>query len=144
VQLAHAAGARVIGAGRSGVKSAVMEAGADSFADVEQASWEKTLGNVDLVYDLVGGDVLAQAQSAIKPGGALVTVVSPPAEPRGDIRVVNFIRDPNGPELKELARMVDEVKLRPQVGAVYPFSDAQTAFSAKDGHQIGGKVILMP
>ena len=144
VQLAHAAGARVIGAGRSGVKSAVMEAGADSFADVEQTSWEKTLGNVDLVYDLVGGDVLAQAQSAIKPGGALVTVVSPPAEPRGDIRVVNFIRDPNGPELKELARMVDEVKLRPQVGAVYPFSDAQTAFSAKDAHQIGGKVILTP
>jgi NADPH:quinone reductase-like Zn-dependent oxidoreductase len=144
VQLARSVGAQVIGTGRSGVKSAVLDAGADRFVDLEQSDWETAVGQVDLVYDLIGGEVQAKAFALVKPGGALVTVTTPPPDLRQDIRVVNFIREPSRAQLVELARMVDAGRLRPQVGAVYPLADAQTAFNAKSNHGVTGKVILQP
>ena len=144
IQLARSVDAHVIAAGRAGVKSATMKAGADDFVDLEQEHWENGLGQVDLVYDLVGGDVQTRAMAIVKSGGALVTVVSPPAEERPDIRTVNFIRDPSRAQLVELGCLVDAGRLRPQVGAVYPLADMQTAFADKDGHRVPGKVILQP
>jgi NADPH:quinone reductase-like Zn-dependent oxidoreductase len=94
------------------------------------------------VYDTVGGDVLARSSAIVKPGGALVTVVSPPPEVRQDIRTVYFIREPNGAQLVELGHLVDSGKLRPHVGAVYPLSEARHAFRAKSGRSVAGKVVL--
>jgi NADPH:quinone reductase-like Zn-dependent oxidoreductase len=144
VQLARSVGAHVIGTGRSNAKSRVLQMGADRFVDLEQDRWEDAVGLVDIVYDTVGGEVLARSLSAIKPGGALVTVIAPPPGIRKDIRIVNFIREPNRAQLMELARLVDAHKLRPQVGAVYPLADARKAFIAKSGHGVAGKVILQP
>jgi NADPH:quinone reductase-like Zn-dependent oxidoreductase len=58
---------------------------ADSFVDLEQPRWEEAIGQVDLVYDAIGGDFLARSQGIVKPGGALVTVMEPLAEVRPDI-----------------------------------------------------------
>ncbi len=80
----------------------------------------------------------------MKPDGALVTVIMPPHGVRHDIRIVHFIRDPNRLQLIEIARMVDEGKIRPHVGAVYPLADAQKAFAEQSSHHITGKVILQP
>ncbi len=141
-QLARSIGARVVGAGRSNARSASLEAGADEFVDLEQAGWEKAAGKVDVVYDTIGGDILEQAIEVVRPGGTLVTVMSPPNTKRGDIRIVHFIRDPNGKQLAELARMIDSGKLRSQVGAVYPLSDGRTAFTDQLKGSAKGKVIL--
>ena len=141
VQLACGSGARVLAAGRASVEATVR---ADRFINLEQPDWVQAVGEVDLVYDLIGGDVIARAQSALKPGGTLVTVVIPPEQPRSDIRIVNFIRAPSGPQLAHLATLVDSGKLESQVGAVYPLSDTRGAFEAKDSHAIPGKVILQP
>jgi NADPH:quinone reductase-like Zn-dependent oxidoreductase len=67
----------------------------------------------------------------------------PPTE-RRDIRAVGFVRDPNGAQLREIARLVDDGTLRPQVGAVYSLSDAHEAFMAKSTKHIPGKVVLTP
>src|SRR5690349_7039012 len=55
VQLARWAGAHVIGTGRAGSRQRVLELGADDFADVERDGWETAVGQVDLVYDCIGG-----------------------------------------------------------------------------------------
>jgi NADPH:quinone reductase-like Zn-dependent oxidoreductase len=144
VQLARSVGARVIGTGRSAVKTLVLDTGADSFVDLEQSRWEDAVGQVDVVFDTIGGEVLARSVAIVKPGGALVTVTAPPPGVRDDIRVVNFIREPNRAQLVELARMVDAGQFRPQVGAVYALADAQKAFIAKSKHGVSGKVILQP
>src|SRR6266498_2902219 len=83
VQLARWAGARVV--------------------DLEQDGWEDAVGEADLVYDTVGGDVLARSPAIVKPGGALVSVMNPPPD-RDGIRTVHFVRDPRGDELTEIAR----------------------------------------
>src|SRR6516165_1971083 len=58
VPLAHWAGAHVIGTGRRGARQRVLDLGADEFVDVEQQGWERAVRPVDLVYDIIGGDVL--------------------------------------------------------------------------------------
>jgi NADPH:quinone reductase-like Zn-dependent oxidoreductase len=144
LQLARWAGAHVIGTGRANARQTVLEFGADEFVDVDPDGWETTIGPVDLVYDIIGGDVLARSAAMVKPGGAIVSVVAPPQTDRDDIRTVGFVRDPSGAQLREIARLVDQGVLRPQVGAVYPLADARNAFMAKSTEHIPGKVVLTP
>lgn len=144
VQLARWAGAHVVGTGRAGARERVLELGADDFVDVERDGWETAVGQVDLVYDAIGGDVLAHSPAMVKPGGALVSVMAPPQTDRDDIRTVHFVRDPSGAQLREITRLVDQGTLRPQVGAVYPLADAREAFMAKSTKHIPGKVVLTP
>jgi NADPH:quinone reductase-like Zn-dependent oxidoreductase len=144
VQLARWAGARVIGTGRAGARQRVLELGADEFVDVDQAGWEKTIGPVDLVYDIIGGDVLAKSSAIVKPGGAVVSVMGEPPTDRDDVRTAGFVRDPNGAQLREIARLVDDGTLRSDVSAVYPLADAREAFMAKSTEHISGKVVLTP
>ncbi len=144
VQLARWAGAHVIGTGRAGARQRALELGADDFVDVERDGWEAALGQVDLVYDAIGGDVLAHSAAIVKPGGALVSVMAPPQTDRDDIRTVHFVRDPSGAQLRDITRLVDQGKLRPQVGAVYPLAEAREAFMAKSTQHISGKVVLTP
>lgn len=144
VPLAHWAGAHVIGTGRADARGRVLELGADEFVDVDRDGWEKEVGQVDLVYDIIGGDVLARSVQIVKPGGALVTIMGAAPTDRRDIRAVGFVRDPSGAQLREISRLVDDGTLRPDVSAVYHLSDAREAFMAKATTDIPGKVVLVP
>jgi NADPH:quinone reductase-like Zn-dependent oxidoreductase len=88
--------------------------------------------------------VLARSAAIAKPGGALVSIIAPPPTDRSDIRRVGFVRDPSGAQLRDIARLVDEGALRPDVSAVYPLPDAREAFMAKSTGRIPGKVVLTP
>jgi NADPH:quinone reductase-like Zn-dependent oxidoreductase len=144
VELAKWAGAHVVGTGRANARDRVLELGADEFVDVGRDGWETTVGQVDLVYDIIGGDVLARSGAIVKPGGALVSIMGEPPTDRSDIRTVGFVRDPSGAQLREIARLVDDGVLHPQVSAVYPLADARKAFMAKSTEHIPGKVVLTP
>jgi len=142
VGIAKWAGARVIGTGRSGARQRVLDLGADEFVDVEQEGWEAGIGKVDLVYDIIGGDVLDRSAAIVTPGGAIVSVVAPPPTDRSDIRAVGFVRDANGAQLREITRLVEDGTLRPDVSAVYPLEEAREAFMAKSTQHLPGKVVL--
>ncbi len=143
VAIARWAGAHVIGTGRANARQRVLDLGAE-FVDCEHDGWEKAIGQVDLVYDIIGGEVLARSAALVKPGGALVTIMAPPPRERSDIRIVDFVRDANGAQLREITRLVDDGTLRPQVDAVFPMADAREAFMAKSTKHIPGKVVLTP
>jgi NADPH:quinone reductase-like Zn-dependent oxidoreductase len=113
VLLARWAGAHVIGTGRAGARQRVLDLGADEFVDVERDGWETAVGQVDLVYDAIGGDVLARSPAIVKPGGALVSVMSPTQTDRDDVRIVHFVRDASGAQLREITRLVDQGTVRP-------------------------------
>ena len=145
VPLARWAGARVVGTGRADARQRVLDLGADAFVDVEQDGWEASVGPVDLVYDIIGGDVLARSPAIVKPGGAIVSIMgAPPETDRSDIRMVSFVRDANGSQLREIGRLVDEGTLHADVSAVYPLADTREAFMAKSTEHIPGKVVLTP
>ena len=77
-------------------------------------------------------------------GGTLVSVAAPPPADRDDISSLFFIQEFSRAQLIELARLVDEGHLRPQVGGVYPLVEAATAYSAKAGGSIPGRIVLQP
>jgi NADPH:quinone reductase-like Zn-dependent oxidoreductase len=144
VQLARWAGAHVIGTGRARARQRVLDLGADEFVDVEHDGWETTVGPVDLVYDIIGGDVLAHSSAIVKPGGAVVSIMAPPPTDRDDIRTVHFVRDANGAQLREITRLVEDGTVRPDVSAVYPLPDTRAAFLEKSTKHLPGKVVLTP
>jgi NADPH:quinone reductase-like Zn-dependent oxidoreductase len=143
VPLARWAGARVVGTGRADSRKRALDLGADAFVDVEHDGWETSVGQVDLVYDIIGGDVLARSPAIVKPGGAIVSIMGPPPETdRSDIRMVSFVRDANGSQLRQIGRLVDEGTLHADVSAIYPLADTREAFMAKSSEHIPGKVVL--
>ena len=146
VQLARAAGSAVIGTGRAWARELVGELGAGSFVDVERERFEDVVGQVDLVFDLVGGEVLERSWSVLKPGGVLVSVVEDPNDSaqarRSDARGVFFVVEANRAELVELARRIAADHLRPIVGEVLPLARGRDAFQRKHGHGIPGKTVL--
>jgi NADPH:quinone reductase-like Zn-dependent oxidoreductase len=146
VQLARWAGAEVIGTGRSHSRPLVMGLGADRFVALDADRLEDEAGRADLVFDTIGGEVLARSPALLRPGGTLVSVKAAAAPPtsRDDIKTVIFIQETSRAQLSELARLVDEGHLRPQVGAVYPLAQAAEAFSAKAGGGIPGRIVLQP
>ena len=146
VQLARWAGARVIGTGRSRARPLVTELGADRFLALDADRLEDASGQADLVLDTIGGEVLARSPALLRPGGTLVTIkaAARPSASRDDIRQVVFVQESSRAQLAELARLVDEGHLRPEVGAVYPLARAAEAYSAKAGGGVPGRIVLQP
>ncbi len=145
VQLARWAGAEVIGTGRSHSRPLVMELGADRFVALDAEDLADTAGQADLVFDTIGGDVLAHSADLLRPGGTLVTIKADAALPgRDGIRTVVFIQESSRAQLTELARLVDDGQLRPQVGAVYPLDRAVEAYRAKAAGGVPGRTVLQP
>jgi NADPH:quinone reductase-like Zn-dependent oxidoreductase len=146
VQLAHWAGAQVIGTGRSRARLLATELGADRFIALDVDRLEDAAGRADLVVDTIGGDVLARSPGLLRSGGTLVTIKAAAELPadRDDINKVVFVQESSRAQLIELARLVDEGHLRPQVGAVYPLAQAADAYSAKAAGGIPGRIVLQP
>jgi NADPH:quinone reductase-like Zn-dependent oxidoreductase len=146
VQLARWAGAQVIGTGRSRARPLASELGADRFIALDADHLQDAAGQADLVLDTIGGEVLARSPALLRPGGTLVTIKAAaqlPATP-DDVRTVVFVQEPSRAQLTELARLVDQGHLRPQVGVVYPLAEAAKAYSAKAAGGIPGRIVLQP
>jgi NADPH:quinone reductase-like Zn-dependent oxidoreductase len=146
VQLARWAGAEVIGTGRGRARALVTELGADRFIALDDGRLDDLVGQADLVFDTIGGEVLSRSPALLRPGGTLVSVAvgGPPPAGRDDIRQVIFIQEASRPQLVELARLIDQGQLRPQVGAVYPLAEAARAYGAKAAGGIPGRIVLQP
>lgn len=146
VQLARWAGAEVIGTGRGHSRQLVTGLGADSYIALDAGRLEDVAGQADLVFDTIGGEVITRSPALLKPGGRLVTIKADARLPAGrdDISTIVFIQESSRAQLAELARLVDEGHLRPQVGAVYPLAQAVEAFTAKAAGGIPGRTILQP
>jgi NADPH:quinone reductase-like Zn-dependent oxidoreductase len=77
VQLAREVGAHVVGTGRSDDREVVLGLGAQAFLDLD-ADDLRLAGEVDVVLDVIGGDVLKRSTELVRPGGTLVTIAMPP------------------------------------------------------------------
>ena len=139
VQLAKEIGARIIGTGRERDRSAVLEAGAERFAALDAERFEE-VGQVDVVLDMIGGEVLDRSAAVVRPGGTLVSVAAQPKVRPAEARMVFFVVEPNRDQLAELARWVQQGMLTPKAGAVRPLAETRDAFLTKAGTQ--GKTII--
>ncbi|GLZ13467.1 NADPH:quinone reductase [Actinomadura sp. NBRC 104425] len=139
VQLARAAGARVIGTGRAEDRDVVLGLGAQAFIDLD-ADDPRRAGEVDVVFDVIGGDVLVRSTELVRPGGSVVSVAMPPTVQPKDGRAVFFVVEPDRARLAELARCLRAGRLNPIIGAVRPLSETPSAFARH--RRTPGKTII--
>jgi NADPH:quinone reductase-like Zn-dependent oxidoreductase len=127
VQLAREAGARVIGTGRTDHRHTVLGLGADVFVDLGCDRLE-SFGEVDMVLDVMGGEILDRSASLVRSGGALVSIAEPPRIQPDEGRAIFFVVEPDRAGLAELECRLREGRLRPVVGTIYALDDAPAAF----------------
>jgi NADPH:quinone reductase-like Zn-dependent oxidoreductase len=145
-QLARWKGARVIVTSSARDADFVRELGADEAFDYATTRFEDVVHDVDIVFDTVGGETLARSWQVVKPGGSLVSVVSPlSGQPlRKDIRYVYFIVEPSGAQLREIGALIDAGQIHPVVDQVFPLAQARQAYeTAASGHPRGKTVITV-
>src|SRR4029079_727047 len=155
-QLAREAGAYVIGTGRAADRQTALDFGAQEFVDLDNDALED-VGGVDVVFDVIGGDIQKRSAGLIRAGGTLVSVVGPAEAraghaPAGDIVVVSagagpldglavdFVVESDRAQLSEIVQRVRDGRLRTNIGKVSTLQDAVAAFNPTA--RIKGKTII--
>ena len=164
IQMAKAAGAKVIATGRGADKAAQAKAlGADVSVDVtaeDFAEVAKANGGVDVILDMVGGDYFAKGLDSLKTGGRIVFIA---AQGGGEISFPVFrlmmkravvtgstLRPRDADEKARLAAAVEATvwpwiaagKLKPRIDKVFPLAQAAAAHAYLEGGAHVGKVML--
>ena len=128
-QLASETGAYVIGTGRSADREKALDLGAQEFVDLENDALHD-LGEVDLVFDVIGGDIQKSSSALIKAGGTLVSVVGPVESQPVDGRAIDFVVEADRDQLGEIVKRVGDGRLRTNIGTVASLDDAVATFNS--------------
>src|SRR4051794_16844913 len=138
-QLAREAGAYVVGTGRAADGETVRHFGAQEFLDLENDILED-VREVDLVFDVIGGDVGKRSAGLIRAGGTLVSIVGPPEARPANGLAIDFVVESDRGQLSEIVRRVRDGRLRTNIGNVATLDDAVAAFNPTK--RIKGKTII--
>jgi NADPH:quinone reductase-like Zn-dependent oxidoreductase len=139
IQLAREFGAYVIGTGRAADRQPALDFGANEFVDLDNDALED-VGEVDLVFDVIGGDIQKRSARLVRPEGILVTVVGPPEARPADGLAVDFVVESDRAQLNEIVQRVRDRRLRTNIGTVASLDDAVAAFNATERRR--GKTII--
>ena len=138
-QLAREAGAYVIGTGRTSDRQKVLDFGANEFFDLENDSIED-IGAVDLVFDVIGGDIGKQSAGLIRAGGILVSIVGPVEAQPGNGQVIDFVVEADRAQLNEIVQRVRDGRLKTNIGKVSTLDDAIATFNSTN--RVTGKTVI--
>lgn len=141
VQIAKAMGAWVATTVSAQDIGFARNLGADEAIDYRGQRFETMLKPVDLVLDLIGGDVQRRSIAVMRPGASLISTLTTPQVPRG-LRGISFTVRPDAGELAEMAEMIDRGQLRVTVQRTYPLESAAEAQRSLERDHIRGKVVL--
>lgn len=146
VQLASQAGLHVTATAASDDFQYVRGLGAETVVNFRTQRFEELLTGMDVVLDTVGGDTQQRSLRVLKPGGILVSVVSPvpeAAQQRYGVRAVFFYVEVTTAQLNKITELFDSGKLITNVGTVLPLAEARAAHEMLGGlpHK-RGKIVL--
>jgi NADPH:quinone reductase-like Zn-dependent oxidoreductase len=138
-QLAREFGAYVIGTGRAADRSKALDFGAQEFVDLETDALDDVSG-VDLVVDLIGGEIQRRSAGLVRARGTLVSVVGPPEARPADGLAVDFVVESDRAQLGEVVRRVRDGRLRTNIGDVATLDEAVAALNPSQRRK--GKTII--
>ncbi|MBI2260586.1 MAG: NADP-dependent oxidoreductase [Caulobacterales bacterium] len=138
-QLAREFGGYVIGTGRAADRQKALDFGANEYVDLDNEVLED-VGGVDLVFDLIGGDIGKRSAGLVRAGGTLVSIVGPPGARPVDGLAIDFVVESDRAQLTEIVQRVRDGRLRTNIGVVSPLDDAVAAFNPTERRP--GKTII--
>jgi NADPH:quinone reductase-like Zn-dependent oxidoreductase len=138
-QLAREAGAYVIGTGRAADRQTATDFGAKEFVDLDNDTLED-IGEIDLVFDVIGGDIGKRSAGLIRAGGTLVSVVGPPEARPADGLALDFVVESDRTQLGEIVQRVRDGRLRTHIGNVSTLDEAVATLNPTERRK--GKTII--
>jgi NADPH:quinone reductase-like Zn-dependent oxidoreductase len=138
-QLAREVGAYVIGTGRAADRQSALDFGANEFIDLDNEVLED-VGKVDLVFDLIGGDIGKRSARLVRAGGTLVSIVGPSEVRPDEGLAIDFVVESDRDQLSEIVQRVRDGRLRTNLGVVSTLDGAVAAFNPTE--RIKGKTIV--
>jgi len=128
VQLAREVGAHIIGTGRAADRQQAIDFGAQEFVDLENDTLED-VGEIDLVFDLIGGEIGKRSARLVRGGGTLVSIVGPSEARPADGVAVDFVVEADRVQLSEIVQRVRDGRLRTNIGTISTLDDAVAALN---------------
>jgi NADPH:quinone reductase-like Zn-dependent oxidoreductase len=149
VQIAVAAGARVVAVASPSNHDYLLSLGASDVVDYHAAGWARQVraavpGGVDLLFDAAGGQTRDRALDAVRDGGRAISIALQGAPLRLERGITGeaFAAAGGRPRLEQLTSLVDGGKLRPQVDTVLPLDQAREALARVAARHTRGKIVL--
>ena len=116
-----------------------LEFGAQEFVDLANDALED-VGGVDLVFDVIGGEIQTRSAGLIRAGGTLVSVVGPPEARPADGSAIDFVVETDRGQLGEIVQRVRDGRLRTNIGKIASLDDAVAALNPTERRT--GKTII--
>jgi NADPH:quinone reductase-like Zn-dependent oxidoreductase len=138
-QLAREGGAHVIGTGRAADRQKALDFGAQEFVDLDSDTLED-VGRVDLVFDVIGGEIGKRSARLIRAGGTLVSIVGPSEARPVDGLAIDFVVESDRAQLSEIVQRVRDGRLRTNIGNVSTLDNAVATFNSTERH--AGKTVI--
>ena len=136
---ARDAGAYVIGTGRTADRQKAFDFGAQEFVDLDNDALED-VGEVDLVFDVIGGDIQKRSAGLIRAGGTMVSIVGPAEARPADGLAVDFVVESDRAQLSEIVQRVRDGRLQTNIGSIATLDNAVAALNPTERRR--GKTII--
>lgn len=143
VQLAKQHGAHVIVTASAASQEFLRSLGADEMIDYRSTRFEEVVGNIDVVFDAVGGETLARSWGVLKPDGRVVTIAAgseSALEPR--VHDAFLLVRADGAQLEEIGRRIDSGLLRVTTAGNFSLDEVHAAYGHAKREAKKGKVVL--
>jgi NADPH:quinone reductase-like Zn-dependent oxidoreductase len=145
VQMAKHAGVYVAGIGSTRDLNYIRSLEADEAIDFTKPDYLKGVKDMDVVLDLAGGPSQNKLYATVKKGGVLMSTVQPP-DPEmakaASVRAQFASTKADYVILDKVGEMVEEGKLKLNVGKIFPLSKAVEAHRMMEKGSTGGKIVL--
>jgi NADPH:quinone reductase-like Zn-dependent oxidoreductase len=145
IQFAKAKGARVLTTVSTDSVEFARGLGADVVIDYKTQRFEEQARDLDLVFDLIGGDTRERSWTLLTRGGVLVSTLTEPSKETADrygVRALRYTVEADGAELAEIAGLAASGKVKPHVSKIFPLQQAAQALAAVEHGGSRGKVVL--
>jgi NADPH:quinone reductase-like Zn-dependent oxidoreductase len=148
VQIAASLGAYVIGTASSPKHDLLRQLGADELIDYRDQDFARTVGDVDVVIDAVGGEYPARSLRTLRPGGVVVSLAlgntAPLTQEAARLGVHHrlMLVEADQAGMVAVAAMVRDGRLRPVIEATFPLEDAAKAHEIGETNRVTGKLVL--
>ena len=145
VQFAKWKGAKVIGTASAENLSFIKQLGADEAIDYKNERFEDKVKDVDLVFDLIGGDTQKRSLQVLKEGGRLITTVMPSHQQEAKekhIHLEAFMAQSYPEDLEQIADLIDDGIVSPVISSIINLEDAKKAEILSEKGHPRGKIVI--
>jgi NADPH:quinone reductase-like Zn-dependent oxidoreductase len=145
IQIAKAKGAWVATTCSGEDEAFVRSLGADRAIDYKNEKFETRVSDIDLVYDLIGGETQERSFAVLKQGGALISTLQEPDKAKAlakNIKIAHYMAQPDAAELAQIAGLIDAGKIKPVIYKTFDLAQAAQAEIALSKEHVRGKIVL--